>query len=44
MKSEKLYNLIIKSGSFKYDADSLGDTPQKTLVNLGMISAVMRYR
>ena len=37
MKSEKLYNLIIKSGSLKYDADALGDTPQKALVNLRKI-------
>lgn len=37
MESEKLYNLIIKSGSLKYDADALGDTPQKALVNLHKI-------
>lgn len=37
MKSEKLYNLIIKSGSLKHDADALGDTPQKALVNLRKI-------
>lgn len=37
MEDKKLYNLIIKSGSLKYDADSLGDTPQKALVNLRKI-------
>jgi len=37
MKSKKLYNLILKAGALKHDADTLGDTPQKTLVNLGKI-------
>jgi len=37
MEDKKLYSLIIKSGSLKYDADSLGDTPQKALVNLRKI-------
>jgi hypothetical protein len=37
MESKKLYNLIIKSGSLKHDADALGDTPQKALVNLRKI-------
>ena len=37
MKSKKLYNLIIKAGSLKHDTESLGDTPQKALVNLRKI-------
>ena len=37
MKSIKLYSLIIKSGSLKHDAEALGDTPKKALVNLGRI-------
>ncbi|MEA4887239.1 MAG: hypothetical protein VB063_11215 [Bacteroides graminisolvens] len=37
MKSKKLYNLIIKSGSLKHDAEALGDTPQKAFVNLRKI-------
>ena len=37
MENKKLYNLIIKSGSLKHDAEALGDTPQKALVNLRKI-------
>ena len=37
MKSKKLYNLIVRAGSLKHDADALGDTPQKALVNLRKI-------
>ena len=37
MENKKLYNLIIKTGSLKHDAEALGDTPQKALVNLRKI-------
>jgi len=37
MKSKKLYNLIIKAGSLKHDAETLCDTPQKALVNIRKI-------
>lgn len=37
MKSKKLYNLIVRAGSLKHDVNSLGDTPQKALINLGKI-------
>lgn len=37
MKSKKLYDLIIKSGSLKHDTEALCDTPQKALVNIRKI-------
>lgn len=37
MKSKKLYDLIIRAGALKHDAEALGDTPQKVLVNLRKI-------
>ena len=37
MKGKKLYDLIIRAGALKHDADALGDTPQKALVNLRKI-------
>jgi len=37
MEGKKLYNLIIRAGALKHDADALGDTPQKALVNLRKI-------
>ena len=37
MESKKLYNLILRAGALKHDADALGDTAQKALVNLRKI-------
>jgi hypothetical protein len=37
MENKKLYNLIIKAGALKHDAEALGDTPKKALVNLRKI-------
>jgi len=43
MEDKKLYSLIIKSGSLKYDADALGDTAQKALVNLRKIFKIRLF-